>query len=135
MKFEQIGFNFIEQCNNQNFVDNIEQYQYFTINSSEKIDIKFIPFLDFDQKYQVIYYNSNINNSTISYYANTTLSTKQLSDISRTIFTIEVIADYIKFLQFSNQLSTKQLFLHFWQVSFTNYAIKLEPADLFNRRK
>lgn len=133
MKYEKIGFNFIKQLNSSKFISELDHYHYFTPNLNEKVNITFLRFVHFDNKYDVIYYDAKLNNSNLSYYGNATLSDKQLLNINKTIFSRVVIDDYIKYLQYSSQVSSPQVFNHFWQVTHSNYNIKLEPADIFKR--
>ncbi|WOO89377.1 hypothetical protein R2F61_01350 [Mollicutes bacterium LVI A0078] len=135
MEFNEIGFNFIDQCNNLHFVQNLSKYTKFTKSSKEQIDIKLLTFVEFDSKYDAIYYNAKINNSVISYYGNAILTPAQVKNIDRTIFDIKVVEDYISFLRFSNKSSSEETFDHFWKLSVTNYQIKVEPADLFKRKR
>ncbi len=135
MKFEEIGFNFIKQCNSSQFLTELEKYHYFTTNLNEKVDIAFLPFVDFDQRYDAIYYDGKLNGSALSYYGNAVLSDKELSNINRTLFTKRVINDYLSYLRYSSQISTPDVFNHFWQVTSSNYNIKIEPADVFKRNQ
>lgn len=135
MKFEYIGFNFIKQLNSDKFTSNLNQYHYFTSNLNEKIDITFLPFVDFDERYDAVYFDAKLNNSNLSYYGNAILGQKELLNISRTVFNKKVIEDYMAFLRYSSQPSSPEVFTHFWAVTHSNYNIKLEPADLFRRKK
>ncbi len=135
MKFDKIGFNFIEQCNNSIFIEELSKYTKFTKANNEHVDIKFLPFVEFDDKYDAIYYNPKLNNSAVSYYGNAVLKSNELKKIEHTIFAKNVVEDYIKYLRFSNQPSSNHAFNHFWELSSTSYQIKLEPAELFKRKK
>lgn len=135
MNFETIGFNFIKQLNSDKFMSEFKQYNYFTSNLNENIDITFLHFVDFDKRYDAIYYNAKLNNSNISYYGNAVLGKKELLNINRTIFAKNVIDDYVRFLGYSRQPSSPEVFIHFWQVTHSSYNIKIEPADLFNRNR
>lgn len=135
MKFENIGFNFIEQLNSEKFINNLNQYHYFTPSENEKVDITFLRFVKFDNKYDAIYYNASLNNSNISYYGNGIIGDNELINIKKTMFNREVIDEYIKYLQFSNQSSDIEVFIHFWKVTSSNFNIKIEPADIFKRKR
>lgn len=135
MKFELLAFNFINQCNSNQFVMNIQNYEYFTSNLNQKIDIEFLKFIEFDDRFDVIFYDPKLNNSIISYYGNVVLNPNQMGNISRVLFNRKVIDDYIAYLQYSSLQSTEEVFKHFWNVTNSNYKIKIEPAELFVREK
>lgn len=128
-----MGFNFIDQCNNESFIANLNMYEYFTLSINEKIDIKMLSFVEFDVRYDAIYYNVTLNNSVISYYGNALLKASEKNNLNRVVFSRKIVSDYVKFLKFSNQSSSKEVFLHFWDVTFQNYDVKIEPADVFKR--
>ncbi len=131
MIYEKIGFNFINQCNNEFWLESITDEFIFTSTSSEQINLSFIKFVHFDEEYDAVYYNPKINNSNISYYGNAILTQQEIKQIDSVMFSSKVLKDYLNYLEFTQEKSTRARFINFWLVTLNNYKIKVEPAELF----
>lgn len=131
MKISDIGFNFVEHCNDDDAFSRLEKYKLFCMLGSDSIDMLFLPYVMFDQLYDVYYFSSKYNNGAVSYYGNAVLLEEEIENIRYVFFSPIIIEKYLQYLKYSNQKSTRERFIHFWKITRHGYKIKVEPCDIF----
>ncbi len=131
MKLADIGFNFIELCNQTDFDEQVDNYQLYCVAYKEQIAMDFLPFVSFDDNYDAYYFSSVYNNGAISYFGNSVLSEQELKNIKFVFFQKKIVHSYLDYLKYSKKRSTKERFIHFWLITRHQYKIKVEPCDIF----